>query len=150
MQNYLLMGTLRIKNNLTQKDVSDLLKVSVNTYKLYETGLRVMTLAELNILSNFYDVSLNALLGITKNLKCVNVNKRINYKMLVFYLRYLRKKFGYTQKTLGEKFNVAPNSISRYETKPRLISIYYLQRFAKEFHISIDYICDKTKEKEVF
>ena len=77
MQNYLLMGTLRIKNNLTQKDVSDLLKVSVNTYKLYETGLRVMTLAELNILSNFYDVSLNALLGITKNLKCVNVNKRI-------------------------------------------------------------------------
>ena len=150
MQNYLLLGTLRFKKNLTQQDVAKILEVTLSTYKEYEAGSRAMNLAELNILSNYYNVSLNALLGITKNLKCVNDNKYINYKMLSFYLKYIRHKYHYTQKDLGRKFNVGPNSISKYETRPRTVSIYYLQCFAKEFNVSIDYICDKTKIKEVF
>ncbi len=150
MQNYILMATLRIKNELTQQEISNILGVSIANYKEYETGRRLMNLHELNILSNFYDVSINALLGITNNLKCVNLNKNINYKMLAFYLKYIRRKNNYTQKQLASKFKVDINSISRYENKPWSVSIFYLKQLANEFHISIDYICDKTKEKEVF
>ena len=129
--------------------MASLLNTKVSTYKRYEMGVRSMNLRELNILSNYFNVSLNALLGLTKNINSCNKSERINYKMLACYIKFIRKRNGYTQQELAKAFNIAPNSISKYETKPRFISLNYLYLFAKKFNISIDYICNKTNKKEV-
>ncbi len=149
MQNYELLGVLRIKNKLTQIEISKILNVSLNTYKDFEAGRRTMNLEQLNTLSDYYDVSLNTLLGLSNSLECFNINKNINYKMLAFYLKYTRIKFRYTQKELAKKFYISTNAISRYENMAQKVSLDYLYWMGKEFKISIDYICDKTNKKEI-
>ena len=149
MPNYYLIGTLRVKYNLTQVDMANILHVGLTTYKNYETNKRLMSLNELNLLSIYFKVSLNYLLGLTNNPKSFNINKKVDYKMLTLYLIHVRKHHHYTQKSLAKELNIHENSISRYETTPRTVSIYYLYLFAKKFNLSIDYICNKTTKKEI-
>ncbi|MDP5275269.1 helix-turn-helix domain-containing protein [Chengkuizengella axinellae] len=56
---------LRKKLNLTQKDVSEKLDISRSTYAQYEINRRVPEFATLNRLADFYDVSLDYLVGRT-------------------------------------------------------------------------------------
>jgi transcriptional regulator with XRE-family HTH domain len=53
----------RIKNNLTQGDVADILGVARTTYAMYEQGNREMDYASLLKLADFYKVSLDYLFG---------------------------------------------------------------------------------------
>ncbi|NDI35195.1 helix-turn-helix domain-containing protein [Chengkuizengella sediminis] len=55
--------SLRKKLNLTQKDVSEKLDISRSTYAQYEINRRVPEFATLNKLADFFDVSLDYLVG---------------------------------------------------------------------------------------
>ncbi len=150
MQNGELIQTLRIKNKLKQKDMADLLNVKVGTYKMYENNIRLMKLYELNIISNYFHVSIDALLSLKRNQILTNVCDRINYKFLKFKLKLIRKSNHLTQKELAKEFNIAVNLVSKYENKPQFISLNYLYLFAKKFDVSVDYMCGKTTKKEIF
>ena len=54
---------LRASLKLTQKDVSQALKLSVTCYAGYEQGYRFPDLDTLNKISNFYKVSIDYLVG---------------------------------------------------------------------------------------
>ncbi len=149
MHNNLLIEELRIKNGYTQEYIANKLKVSLRCYQNYEYGLYEMNLDKLNILSNLYKVSLNGLLGLTSNLISYNTKERINYKMLARYLKYIRMTYNYTQRQMANMFDVSINSVSKYESKTRFVSLEYLYKFAKKFGVSVDYICSKTSKKEV-
>lgn len=149
MQNSNLIATLRVKKGLTQKDMATLLKVSHSVYKLYESNLRIMRLAELNYLSNLFNISLNSLLGISTNPLSFNIKPDIDYKYLKFSLRFVRRRNRITAKDLAKEFHMSAATISRYEHHPEYTSITYLYLFAKKFQVSIDYICGKTLKKEI-
>ena len=55
---------LRLENNLTQQYVASVLKIKQNTYSQYESGQRQLPLDLLIILSEFYNVSTDYILGI--------------------------------------------------------------------------------------
>ncbi len=150
MQNGQLIQTLRIKKSLTQKDLANLLKIKLGTYKMYENNLRVMKLYELNFISNYFNVSLDSLLSLKHNHYISNVSERINYRFLKFKLKLIRKNNHLTQKDLAKEFKIAVNSISKFENKPQFISLNYLYLFAKKFNVSVDYICGKNTKKEIF
>ena len=54
---------LRLKNNLTQKEIADYLNITQNTYSQYENGKRQVPTEIYMRLADYYDVSLDYLLG---------------------------------------------------------------------------------------
>lgn len=55
---------LRAKMGITQKDVADALGIANSTYSLYEKGAREPNFDILQQLSDFYNVSVDYLLGV--------------------------------------------------------------------------------------
>lgn len=148
MQNGTLMADIRKKLKLTQLDVSRYLKITLSTYKLYETGQRPMKIGELNALSDYFKVSLNTLLGISYNMTVQDL-AAIDYKYMRFSLKYIRKINRVTQKELAKEFKVSLPMIGYLEKYPENMKADYLYKFIKKFHVSADYICGKTLKKEV-
>lgn len=54
---------LRIDNDLTQRQVADVLKVDFRQYSRYETGKNLIPVTHLIALADFYHVSTDYLLG---------------------------------------------------------------------------------------
>ena len=56
---------LREENGITQAKIAEQLNIKQNTYSQYETGVISLTAEVLIKLANFYDVSIDYLLGET-------------------------------------------------------------------------------------
>ena len=59
------LRAIREDNDLRQSDIAKMLNVSQNTYSQYETGVISLTAEILIKLSNFYNVSIDYLVGRT-------------------------------------------------------------------------------------
>lgn len=57
---------LREDRDLRQRELAEVLHVSQNTYSQYETGVISLTADQLVTLSNFYQVSVDYLLGLSR------------------------------------------------------------------------------------
>ena len=71
---------LRIKNNLKQTDLANLLNISFQAYSRYENMERIIPITKLNIIANYYNVSLDYLVKLTdkktnKNIINQNLDK---------------------------------------------------------------------------
>ena len=60
---------LREERDLRQRQLAEVLHVSQNTYSQYETGVIELTAEKLVLLADFYDVSVDYLLGRTEIMK---------------------------------------------------------------------------------
>lgn len=149
MQNGQNLANLRVKNNLTFNDLANILNVSLSSYKLYESGIIPMSLKEINILSNFYNVSFDYLLGLTKKIEKNHFRKSIDYRYLRFCIRYLRRVNKLRQKDFSEKLNYSVSSISRFERNGHQIKLDYLIKIAIKYNISTDYLCGKSYTKNI-
>lgn len=149
MQNGVNLAKLRSKNNLTYNDLADILKVSLSSYKLYEMGTIPMSLEEINVLSTYYDVSFDYLLGLSKNEKRTHFRKTIDYYYLRFCVRYLRRMTKLSQKNFAKQLNFSISSVSRFERDGKQIKLEYLIKIAKKFNISADYLCGKSLIKNI-
>ena len=56
---------LRIDNDLTQQDIADLLHCQREVYRRYEKGIREIPLSYAIILAQYYNVSLDYLVGLS-------------------------------------------------------------------------------------
>ena len=56
---------IREDKDLLQKDVAKVLKISQVQYSRYETGIRLIPLDKIDILANYYNVSVDYLMGRT-------------------------------------------------------------------------------------
>lgn len=152
MQNGYIIAEARVKRNITQDDMAHLLGVSLNTYKGYEKNKQPIKIEQLNVLSNLFDLSLDYLLNIS-NYRTISKKEKIadeiDYRYLRFSLKYQRRIRRIKQKELAEEFKMSPTTISAYERYANNVTITYLINFAKKFHISIDYMCGKTRKKEI-
>ncbi len=86
---------LRTENKLRQEDIAEKLSIARQTYSSWETGERTPDIENLIKLADFYNVSLDFLVGRTNiryNYKSdENLEKYINYCVTGYY-RYLYKK----------------------------------------------------------
>ena len=60
---------IREDRDLLQSDIAKILNTTQSQYSLYENGLRTMPIEKLIILSKFYNVSTDYLLGLTNERK---------------------------------------------------------------------------------
>lgn len=64
-------------------------------------------------------------------------------------LKELRKARHITQLKLAMDLNLTQNTVSRYETGEREPGIAELVRIADYFHISVDYLLERTDNPEM-
>jgi transcriptional regulator with XRE-family HTH domain len=63
-------------------------------------------------------------------------------------LKELREDTGMTQEAIAQYLKVSRQTISGYELSSSEPSIENLIKLANLFHVSLDYLCGRTKEKE--
>lgn len=67
--------TLRVDSNLSQQELAEQLGISKSTVSLYEHGKREPNLALLEQIADFFDISMDYLLGRTQKETCCQVPK---------------------------------------------------------------------------
>lgn len=67
---------LRIDNDLTQQDIANILHCQREVYRRYETGIREIPVSFLCILADYYDVSLDYIVG-----RCNTKKNRVGRKI---------------------------------------------------------------------
>lgn len=147
--NYEIIKELRDYYDKTQQEMADILNVGRSTYAGWENGIDSIPLLKLNELCNYYEISLDYICGLTNNKK-VNKNKNcidmVNIGIKLKEIRTLNKD---TQDTTAKAISIDQSTYSRYEQGQTMITVYQLIEFAKHYNVSIDYICNKSKNPEI-
>lgn len=94
-----ILKQLRKSHNLSQEDVAKVLNTTVSTISRYETGEREPNLESLCILADFFNVSLDYLLGREQK---VNSDKRSEIIYYLNHLEYLEKEIAMIKSRLKE------------------------------------------------
>ncbi len=136
---------LREYNFLKQKDLAKILNISRTTYSTWEIGLKIIPLKHLNNLANYYDISMDYILGLTtKKRRYKKVNK-LNKQVIGNNIRKLRSENNLTLRDLAKVLNTTSSTISAYETGKTLILTAFAIELAKRYHVSIDLLCGKEE-----
>ena len=70
---------LRNDNDLTQEDIANILNTSKQAYGRYENGKRKLSIEDLKILCEFYNVSADYIIGLSNNPKPNwNIKNQVN------------------------------------------------------------------------
>lgn len=64
---------LRDEFNLKQSDIAHILGITQQSYSLWENGTKIIPLKHLNNLCNYYRVSMDYILGLSK-IRCYDIN----------------------------------------------------------------------------
>ena len=144
LKNFLEMKKI---DKITASSIATYLGISKKTLSNYVNGDAYIPLIHLNKLCNYFNVSLDYLLGLTEeenykdnckidNLDAILIGKR---------LKEIRKNLKLTQEDIASLIGVNKSSISRYEQGNTLILTICLYTICQKYNISSDYIIGKNK-----
>lgn len=144
LKNFLEMKKI---DKITASSIATYLGISKKTLSNYVNGDAYIPLTHLNKLCNFFNVSLDYLLGLTQeenykdnikidNLDSISIGKR---------LKETRKNLKISQEQVANIIGVNKSSISRYEQGNTLILTICLYTYCQKYNISSDYIIGKNK-----
>jgi len=138
-----LLRNIREENNLKQIDVANILGIKRATYTSYEIERDTIPIKHLNNLCNYFNVSIDYILGLTNKKQYENSRLDINQKLIKERLKDLRKTNKLTQKEIAEKLNISRSTWTGYEYGKYLIPTLILFELAKKYNCSIDYLLGK-------
>ena len=138
---------LRVDNDLKQKDIASMLKVNINTYPHWESGMYETPIEMIDKLSKFYNCSIDYLTGLSN--EHGTFSKKFNCEEMFIRLKRLRKENHLSQTEIGNKLGFGQMNWCRYETGKILIPFSKLYLVAKEFNVSLDYLMGKSEDKNI-
>lgn len=142
---------IRIDNDETQRSIAEkLFKISRNTYKRWETGLSPFPIEKLNIYANYFNTSFDYLTGLSNSQTAIFC-KKIDTKIISKRLKEERLKRNYQQKEILPIINKAQNTYSEYENmkSSKIPNINVLYLLAREYNISLDYLCGRSDNPNI-
>lgn len=137
------LKSLREDAQLRQIDVANVLGIDRTTYTSYEIDRDTMPINHLNTLCNYFDVSIDYILGLTKIRKYSNYRQEINKDLMLERIKKIRKDNNLTQIKIAKLFNISRSTWTGYEYGYYQMPTLILYDIASKFHISIDYILGK-------
>ena len=135
---------LRESKKLSLQDISKLLGFYKDTYGKFEREYITIPLIHLNTLCNFFDVSIDYILGFMDIKKYQNAKNEIDLKLSGIRLREFRKEQKLSLVQLSDILGCSYGTIATYETNKNLIATHFLFQICKKYHISADYLLGKT------
>ncbi len=140
---------IREDNDYSQREMALILGVKRSAYSLWELGINIIPLRYLVTFADYFDYSLDYLLGLSNRKGRGNMIKGINFQELGLNLKKIRLYNGYSQEDVAYFLNVSPSCIVRYEKAYIEISLSNLYKYSEVFNISLDELCGKKKGSNV-
>ena len=140
---------LREDFNLKQKDIAKLLNITQQTYSLWENGTKIIPLKHLNSLCNYYNVSMDYVLGLSNVKHYYVINSVIDKNLIGKRLKSFRNEYNITQEELANILNTTHSTISAYENGKTTILTAFAYEICKKYHISMDYLCGRINNKKL-
>ena len=136
---------LRIKNNLSQKQLANYLEISIAAYSQFERMDTLIPIELLNKLANYYNVSLDYLLKITDKPDIKIINKDIDKILVGQNRKKIRKDNKLYQETMAKEIGTSHSLISEYESGKKLVSLTYGYAICMKYNVSLDWFYGKIK-----
>ena len=140
------MKEIREEAGLKQKDIAEIMNVTKGSYSMWECGSDTIPLRRLNQFCNYFDVSIDYVVGFNNKKKYSNAKPDIKIKITGENLKKIRTKKGLTQVAIADALNINQPTWNRYENSKSLILTVVLVELAKKYHYSIDKILGKDKD----
>ena len=146
MINFQKLKDIREDNDINQEQMAKILSVPRSTYSMWEIGISIIPLKHLCDFADYFDVSLDYALGLTNNKNSKNLIKGLNLEILGDNIKTIRKRNNLSQENIAEILDVTQSCIVKYEKGKIFISTENVYKLAKEFKISMNELCGKTKK----
>ena len=143
--NFERLQSIREDHDLKQIDIANVLNVKQVNISNWERSKEVIPLNKLNKLSNYYNVSLDYLSGLSNKQKKTNTCD-LNSKVVGNNLRNFRREKEMTQVELASFLNTTHSTISAYESGKTLILTSFAYQICKKYNISLDWLCGKSEK----
>ena len=132
------LKAIRESANLSQKELANILGIAQQTYNHYEVQENIIPLKHLNFLANYYNVSIDYILGLSETshiskeeIDAITCGKR---------LKEFRKENNLTQEKVAKFLNIDQPTWSIYEKGKSLIGTPFLYAICNKYNISADYL----------
>ena len=147
--NFSKLAMLRNDMDLSQRQLALILKVSKSTYARWETQEEIIPLKHLANYCQYFKVSMDYILGLSKenNYKKYNYTKKIDRVVIGKNIKDLRKKYKLTQRDFATFLNTSQSTICAYESGKTLVLTAFLYSLAKEINVSVDKLCGLEKKR---
>ncbi len=138
---------IREDADLTQKNLANIIGVASSTYNRWETRECFPPVNRLNDICNYFNVSMDYLMGLAPKGTPVIVNRKLNKDIISSRIKSIRIKEGLTQEQLANCINWGHSTISGYETGKHLVLLTFACDIARKYNVSLDYIYGRSNEK---
>ena len=139
---------VRTYHDYKQVEIAKKLGIINTMYCDWELNRRLITLKYLNQLSNFYNINIDYLLGLTNEIKRINHNN-IDKDIIAKRLKEIRKDYNLTVSEFAKSLNSCKTTFTNYENKIRLIQTSFCYDIARTYNISVDWLLGKSSEKKL-
>ena len=143
MINFIKLKDIREDHDISQKEMANILGVTRSAYSLWELGINIIPLKPLVTYANYFNYSIDYVLGLTNDRRKNNITPVLDLKVLGNNIKNLRIKNELSQENLDNILGVTQACIVRYEKGLVCISTSNLYKLSKEFKVSINYLCGK-------
>jgi transcriptional regulator with XRE-family HTH domain len=147
MINFERLKDIREDHDLNQREMAGILNVNRSTYSLWELGINIIPLKKLSEFADYFNFSIDYVLGLTNNKNNDNLTQGIDFKKLGNNLKNLRQERNLSQENIANILNVTQACIAKYEKGLIEISTSNIYKISKEFKISISKLCGKEIDK---
>ena len=137
---------IREDNDISQEEMAKILGVNRSTYSLWELGINIIPLKKLCDFADYFNYSIDYVLGISNNRLSKNLIKGLNLQKLGSNMKKIRIKHELSQENVTNLLDATQACITRYEKGIICISTSNLYKFSREFKISLNELCGKTKK----
>lgn len=137
---------LREDNDITQVEMALILGVSKSTYGRWETDEKIIPAGHFNDLCNYFNISMDYAVGLTKCKDTEIVNSKLNKELIGKRLKIFRKSKKLTQVKLASAVNTTHSTISEYETGKHMLQVSFAYDIARKYEISLDYLYGRSEE----
>ena len=134
----------RVDNDITQKQMADILNVSKYVYNNFESGRTKIPLDKIIEFADYFNLNLDYLLNLTDEKKYQHYNK-VTTKNLNKTLLKIRKDINLSQEKFGKLIGVPQRTYASYENGERSIPINILIKIALKTNYSVDYLTSRIK-----
>lgn len=137
---------LRIEKELSQNQIADILGISISGYSQFETRKVLIPITSLNILANYYNVSLDYLVGLSDNKNYSSMRNDIDKDITKARLLEVRKENKLYQETLANILGMVKSVICDCEKGRKILALEPAYILCKKYNISMDWLYSKIDE----
>ena len=108
----------------------------------WERDLITITLKQLNNYANYFNVSLDYIVGLSNNKYKTN-NVQLDYNLVGKRLAEVREKNNLTLRKLADVLTTTSSTLSAYETGKVLIQTSFAITICTQYNVSLDWLCGR-------